>query len=135
MNKNVFTYVMLLLLLLTAPMSVYALTPDTKAPKSASSTTTDRDQISGAVMGVLNEWDSETYGTIAGLLETMLDYDTSELGDWGIDCLKAMKQPDNITMLLKASKLTGKFKVVNAKWTKEGNADFLQFTFPAGGRT
>ena len=135
MKRNIFTFVMMLSLFLMASITVHAQAPDAKAPKTASSTTTDRDKISSAVMDMLQQWDSEAYGTVAGLLQTMLKYDTSVLGDWGIESLEAMKQPDNITMLLKASTLTGKFKVTNDRWVKESDADFLQFTFPAGGRT
>jgi hypothetical protein len=92
----------------------------------------DKNKINATVLEMLDQWDSQTYNTVAALLIQMRIYDTSELSAWGEQSLAAMKQAienGEYKLLLRASGLTGKFKVVGDKWVKDSDADFLQFTF------
>lgn len=134
MMKKIFTFVVSLLM--AAQVCASAQVADVQAQVTRGSLDTDRDKISGTVMDMLQQWDSQTYNTVAALLQQMLKYNTDELGNWGIESLEAMKSSlggGNFKLLLKASVLTGKFKVVNGRWVKEGDADYLQFSFPAEG--
>jgi len=104
----------------------------------ANAQSSDKDFINETGNDLLNQWDAEAYRNVAALLNLALSYDSHEITQWGVNCLKAMKHAitepyhgisDGYMMYLRTSSFTGHFKVVNNRWVKEGDADDVQFAF------
>lgn len=116
--KKVFTLLLLVSVLLT-PTKVFAdITDDTK--------------INGTVMGVLDQWDSQTYQNVLGLLEQGLSYDTSGLAAVLQSAVAGMRNGTEFNF--DPTVIKGHFKVVNGSWTMvEDVVDDLRLEFDANG--
>ena len=98
----------------------------------------DKDFINQTGLELLDQWDAEAYRNVANLLTQIMDYDTKEITQWGVQSLKAMKSvitepyngiSDGYKLMARASSFTGHFKALSNRWVKEGDADDLQFAF------
>ena len=85
MMKKIFTFVMSLLM--AAQVCASAQVADVQAQVTRGSLDTDRDKISGTVMDMLQQWDSQTYNTVAALLQQMLKYNT----DWATGASRVLR--------------------------------------------
>ena len=105
---------------------------------TGSSQSNDTSFINNQGKDLMAYWDSEAFDNLESLLIQVMGYDTKGITAWGVDGMNAIKAPitgsicgftNGYMMLAKISTYTGRFEVINNRWTRVGDAEGMQFFF------
>lgn len=82
---------------------------------------------------LMSKVSADDFQNFADMSDGIADSDDDVVSDWFDDCVESCKlsgsTDDDLKYLYAASNFTGKFELVDGRWKKVGEADYLQFSF------